>query len=183
MRKILLIATVLASLPVLAGQFGVESKWHFFAPHVADEQDFNSILESGDIVYDATENKYYGKTDTSWVEFGGASPSNMVTTPSASAPVIYSARITSSGTINIENGSWVSSVTKTTTGKYQLNLETNAFTSTPVCTCTTTDNGNGDHTCGAGSFGSWDSNTIIFNTSSPDGTLDDDDFFVICHGV
>lgn len=47
------------------------ASWPFFAPPVSDEQDMNSALDQGDIVYDLGENKFYGKTGSgnNWVEF------------------------------------------------------------------------------------------------------------------
>ena len=78
MKPILLCLILLGTGISVAKEYNITMSWPFFAPDVADEQDLNSVLGAGDIVYDTTENKFYGKTGTgnSWADLGATGTTN-----------------------------------------------------------------------------------------------------------
>lgn len=68
-RKILTAIIIFSALG--AGAVANVGGWSFFAPDVADKDAFSTATE-GDIVYDQSEDAFYGRTNSGWDQFGGA---------------------------------------------------------------------------------------------------------------
>lgn len=103
MMKKIAILLIFVSCAAYAVQQNIQS-WNFFAPHVADEQDLNGVLNPGDIVYDKTENKFYGKTGggNSWAEFGAGSSGSVPT--GTILPYVGSGSVPPAGFLFAEGG-------------------------------------------------------------------------------
>lgn len=83
-------------------------------------------------------------------------------------------------TIASQSGSWASSVTRTGTGSYTLNIVSGEFSSTPICVCSTGGAGAGGS---CSNFTNTSSTAVSFQTFSPSsGTTADGSFNLICMG-
>lgn len=83
-------------------------------------------------------------------------------------------------TIVSQSGSWVSSVTRSGAGTYQVNFSAGTFSSAPTCTCTSTGVGGNDFCSGRNAIpttSSWSLNTL---TPTPEGN--DEVVMVTCIG-
>lgn len=183
MKKVILfLAAAVTSVSVVASDTNIFSGWSFFAPEVTNEQTYNDALDAGDIVYDSTENKFYGKTGTgnSWVEFGGAASTDAVTSPGATAPVIVRARLAApsggSCTVTSESGDWIDGTPNSTgTGFCTITVTSGTFSADPTCVCTSETSA---RMCSfSGSPSSTSISTAIHNA---DGTAENRAVSIIC---
>lgn len=179
-KKLLILTTVLASIGVYSYSEEIKSGWSFFAPQHHDYTDLHDVLEPGDIVYDSTSNKFYGKNGTgnSWVELGRDSTSGSVETLESGGVKMLTARITNSGTPTVasQDRNWISSITDTNTGDMTLNLQATAFSSTPRCFFTSESINRGGRAVAV------DSDTVAVDTYAFDGNVADFDYQILCVG-
>jgi hypothetical protein len=161
------------------------------------EQDITATVTTNFIAGDA--NAMLGQRDIHWEVYPINNAMNApilvgsVTSNSAGAERVERARIGGT-TLNTDNctsspcvihqqsGSWLTSVTRSTTGTYVLNIASGMFSGTPVCHCSAADIGVSRRLClSEGTTGSPTSITI--NTTDFSGTLDDTQFSVTCMGA
>ena len=175
MKKLLIATILLGSIGVFASQFEIMGGWSFFAPGVSNEQDYN-ILDAGDIVYDTTEDKFYGKTGSgnNWVEFG-ATATDSVKTPGATNPVLVSALVTSGSTITEEDDNFLSSCAKNSTGTYSCDFTGSYWDSTPHCWIQASANAR------FSAISSVSTSSVSLITLTASG-LSDVDFYLFCKG-
>jgi hypothetical protein len=57
-------------------------------------------------------------------------------TPGVTNGVVYSARVSFTGSIITQKGSWLTSVTNNATGDLSLNIPSGKFSTVPICSCT-----------------------------------------------
>lgn len=58
MKEVLFLLISLTSIAATAND--ILSGWSFYAPSISNEQDGNTVLEAGDIVFDTGESKLFG---------------------------------------------------------------------------------------------------------------------------
>ncbi len=83
-------------------------------------------------------------------------------------------------TVQSQTGSWISSITRSTTGTYSLNISTGTFSAAPTCVCSATRPGTGPASCTAIEGASATSAGIIIHNGS--GTAQDGWANIICQG-
>jgi hypothetical protein len=185
-RLSLAILLVLTTASAYAHQKEYFAGWNFFAPDVADEQQLNSVLNPGDIVYDTGENKFYGKTGSgnSWVEFGSGTAAKVVTSSTA----VWgheSAKINCSSTSSVSqsSGTWVTAGNRS--GRScTLTWSGTPFSSAPNCVASlATDQGANATTVNIFSTTTTGA-TLSCKTQAGATTSDCLDYnaFIICHG-
>jgi hypothetical protein len=108
---------------------------------------------------------------------------DVVATPGATKPVLHSCRVNNSGTPTADSASglcglWVSSITDNGVGDATLNVISNTFSLTPVCTVSQEIVG---RVCRIQGGGSSTAVRVICENSS--GTAEDRPFSVHCHGI
>lgn len=197
--KLVLAAVALTCLSV--STFADESRYNllesnpldFSAPVVYSKTNVTEA-PAGTIVYDVNSGAFYGLTSGgnpssagSWLQLGASTTSGSPNVTSNSAGNEHIERVTvtsvcssSPCTITRQSGSWLTSITRTGTGNYTLNITTNEFSAAPTCTCSAGGAG-ADTWCEF--LGSTATNTTAtINTRNSSGVLTDADFSVICMG-
>lgn len=122
---------------------------------------------------------------------GNLTPTEFVQTPGSVKPVVYSLKFGGASlgtnctgspcTILVENSNWVDSVTRSTTGTYVVNFTSGAFSTTPVCTCSSFSHGvTGRVACGSYVI---TTSSMTLNTADTGNNMQDTENDVICHGV
>lgn len=179
-KKLLILSLLLTSFSALAFNADILSNWPFSAPHVSDKDDLDSgYAVEGDILYDQTDNAFYGRNNSAWVELGGSAPSNLVTTSDSQEWGIESAFVedgSSVGTVSRESGDWINgNCSESSSGIYVCTIQTGIFGDLPNCVVSS------DSTTGSTVLvDSATQFTVTPRNSS--GSKTPDDFNVICHG-
>lgn len=157
----------------------------FYAPIVTDKDSMNAP-QHGSIVYDTTDDGFFGlDSEGVWQSLGGSSGST-VTTPSATAPKLVSAKISNAGasdTVSNEFGAWINGNCddNASAGKSTCTFETGYFSQVPNCSCTGINSGVDPMICIFLSVTTSGFVTQVFNHDATAGV--NSPVMITCHGI
>jgi hypothetical protein len=133
MKKLVFVVFSIAS--VCAGAASESRGLNFNSPTVNDKANV-SDPKMGEIVFDTSDNIFYGNTDGTgggWTALSIPLASNVIV--SSGTQRVESAKIncSSSSSVLAQNGNWVASVSNISGGQCTVTLNSGIFGATPIC--------------------------------------------------
>jgi hypothetical protein len=137
MKKVLVVLMSLLCVQ-LAMAAGAERADYVAVPAVPATSSVTE-LQAGLIIYDLSSDTFKGlNASGTWVQLSNASGNTVVSTGTEKLNRAYiTGPCTSSPcTITSQSGSWISSMTRSSTGNYTVNFQTGIFSGAPSCSMT-----------------------------------------------